>query len=638
MDSPISDRSCSPSLAADDAQQLPPGRDHDNAKPHQGESDSDTGSDSRNETQEFMVFRALRLTLRFHPHAEDARQTVELLFDDSFVPSSTDALVLRIGHAGAGGCFHDTLADDPDAEELVDVCVIKDAVNLFCSTRPLPWWRLWPGATLVHPRLIHRLLLPLLLAVTITIIASMALRRPLVPLPTTRTEPACVCPGDQQSPPSPPPPPLPVFHARYAPIPLFNDLASLFVQYTDLPLPLTVSAQAVVEQHYQVVDPMEFTINKTERTETPAAETAVSIFMADLFDTTHNLCSATQSWIISSGDSGPERDNVRLLCRSMRRSFLDMTKLWTAVTTTLALSWPSTLALSLSFLLRTLREHEEDRMAAAAHASTSHKHASPADDGNNSHHPSPHAFNNQTSYNLLRRVDLLFFTNPTRPGRLASFTADVYEVSEQMMALEQVMADHVRSLGMLINLLREHGVVKAARDREAQQREQEQRRQRIAGGWFAGPAPESKGLALDSFNQNYNRTLALHNTQSTLVWMVGFTRRQLGGLRSELDRIGNYTSALLATTVIPRDDQGNSNSGSESDNWWRGIPWVTEAREAGRGPEAALERTYWYLPAVGDAITSITGLANWMSHETARTIDQWRSINAVEVAWSLKQI
>ncbi|GKT67301.1 hypothetical protein ColTof4_14007 [Colletotrichum tofieldiae] len=73
------------------------------------------------------------------------------------------------------------------------------------------------------------------------------------------------------------------------------------------------------------------------------------------------------------------------------------------------------------------------------------------------------------------------------------------------------MADHICSLGMLIDLLREHDMIQAVRDHEGQQRGQ--RRQGIVGGWFVSPAVTRAKFALD--------------------------RLSLGGLRGELERQGN---------------------------------------------------------------------------------------------------
>ncbi|KAK1977569.1 hypothetical protein LZ30DRAFT_784782 [Colletotrichum cereale] len=605
---------------ADEARELQPWRDLDR------DHDHDHATDETPHT--FMVFRALRLTLQFHPHARATRQTVDLLFDDDFVPSLTDALVLRIRYDGSVGYSYDNLVTNAE-QESADMCVIADAVNLFCPNRLLPWWQTCFTPTTFNslPPLHHLLLLLLLLAiaVAIAIIAYIALDHPhlLLPPATPETEPTCVCPaGSHQSSPSPPSPP-PVVHVRHAPIPLFDELVALLRHYIDLPTVITVSAQNVVERHYQV-NPMQFTFNITDKTE-PAAQTSVDIFMADLFHTTETLCRATSSWLIYSGDSDPREEDIRLLCRTTASSsnFFVVRDQWTTVTSMLTFSWADNPRLPISFLLRAFQEY--DRVAAA--------NASPADHGQSFHHdqhPPPHAFNNQTSYNLLWAVNAHFFTDLGSP---APFATVVYDMSKEIKLLGKVMADHMHSLDMLIDLLREHRIMEAAQNRGGQQSEQVRRR------WFAGPTATPAESALDEFNDSYNRTIRLRNTQSTLIWMVGFTGRQMGGLCNELERIGNYTSALLATSdsgINRSSASSNSNSDDNDENWWRGLPWVTEAREAGGGPDAALVRTYWYLPAVGGTITTLTGLANWMTHETARTVGHWRWITAADRAWSLE--
>ncbi|GKT67471.1 LOW QUALITY PROTEIN: hypothetical protein ColTof3_14810 [Colletotrichum tofieldiae] len=74
-----------------------------------------------------------------------AQQIVHLTFDDSFIPSLTVLFVLHIGHNSTVVCFHATLVD-PDAE-LGDLCVVEDAVSLFCSAHSFLQWRRWPSVT-----------------------------------------------------------------------------------------------------------------------------------------------------------------------------------------------------------------------------------------------------------------------------------------------------------------------------------------------------------------------------------------------------------------------------------------------------------------------------------------------------------
>ncbi|EFQ35913.1 uncharacterized protein GLRG_11021 [Colletotrichum graminicola M1.001] len=112
------------------------------------------------------------------------------------------------------------------------------------------------------------------------------------------------------------PPPV-CKHKRAAPLTLFDDLAALLARRANAPLPLTVTAQAVIDQHY----------NASHGLSDPTrASTPITVFFVHLRETSAGLCDDTTDWALES--KSPMLDDLVLLCSSIHDSLVDLPTRW----------------------------------------------------------------------------------------------------------------------------------------------------------------------------------------------------------------------------------------------------------------------------------------------------------------------
>ncbi|KAK2052533.1 hypothetical protein LY76DRAFT_526488 [Colletotrichum caudatum] len=113
-----------------------------------------------------------------------------------------------------------------------------------------------------------------------------------------------------------PPPPV-CKHKRAAPLTLFDDLAALVTRRANAPLPLIVTAQAVIDQHY----------NASRGLSDPTrGSTPITVFFVHLRETSAGLCDEATNWALES--KSPMLDDLVLICSSIHDSLVDLPTRW----------------------------------------------------------------------------------------------------------------------------------------------------------------------------------------------------------------------------------------------------------------------------------------------------------------------
>ncbi|KAK1570001.1 LOW QUALITY PROTEIN: uncharacterized protein LY79DRAFT_594563 [Colletotrichum navitas] len=142
------------------------------------------------------------------------------------------------------------------------------------------------------------------------------------------------------------PPPV-CKHKRAAPLTLFDDLAALITRRVNAPLPLTVTAQAVIDQHY----------NASHGSSDPTrGSTPITVFFIHLRETSAGLCDDATDWALES--KSPMLDGLVLLCSSIHDSLVDLPTRWLETSGFMSFPYSYKSITAISSFVNALEQHD----------------------------------------------------------------------------------------------------------------------------------------------------------------------------------------------------------------------------------------------------------------------------------------
>ncbi|WYZ36298.1 hypothetical protein EsH8_XII_000048 [Colletotrichum jinshuiense] len=562
-------------------------------------------------------------------------QVVNMAFDHDFVPTPDVPLSLHVRRHGPVRSVYGTIDCLPRITAY-NLCNIRQVVHIDPATNPAFYSDSNPASEPVFdsdselapddhfdghrqscPSPRTYMTIPLLLGALAIALAAVTLR-PLIP----RLRCHCYESMTLNQTPSMAPP---VCKSKQAmPLPLFDNLAALIRRRSNAPLPLTVSAQAVINQYYNNEDSSSWPHRTPDDSHSdPNLDAPITLFFVHLQDASTNLCDAATDWALSS--KSPMLDDITLICSAIYRSATKLPIQWSETTSFMSHSYSHTSVTAISTFLDTLQRHDSStRNDADANNDADADNGAPCSLTNS-------CFYNTTSYAVLNSLKEIFFGTHYPPSDgLARFSEFVHDATRMTAALERELSDQHARLLLLSNMVRDT-LVPASRVHH--------RKTKTSCYWLSGCSPRRAPVhsmadyALADIAPRYNRLLPFINTATTLVWIVGFTHQELRNVVLDLERLGNQTLALVAVPPpLPPTASPTPLDQCDQQTAWYTTPWVMQTYSTNM-EEGGIACTFWYLPPISDIVMAFEKLLSWCKQEASASEQDYAWLCETEQAW-----